>query len=254
MTTPEPVPEFQTLVDREFLRGTPVTSAIRKFAGSFGELGGCGRMVLEHEVMVDPGEAVCDVGGLYLRSRGTPLPLVHKHCDRTDEGVKAAVEEAAAAVERATLGLDGPRSLTSHGLLTVPGRMEIQPHGGDVQRNVGRMVNRARSEDFYGPFILVCSRRLYGEKVEALVPRLMDPGKDEDPVIVAVVPSRHLDDHPGNPLLLVQATPEVCRVIDGMTPRLTERDGKTCAMTITVTQLRSDYYGNAGVVVCPLGK
>lgn len=60
-------------------------SDINTLAGSFGGFNGMGKMILEHETMADPGEAIVDMNGLtegrsdetQFQLEGLPLPITH---------------------------------------------------------------------------------------------------------------------------------------------------------------------------------
>lgn len=60
-------------------------SDLNKFSGSFGGFNAMGKMMLEHETMADPGEAIVDMNGLTpgrsdetsFQLEGLPLPLTH---------------------------------------------------------------------------------------------------------------------------------------------------------------------------------
>jgi hypothetical protein len=87
--------------DRRVIRAArfrlKAVAAINDTAGSFGGFNGMGKMILEHEAMADPGEAIVDFTGLTpgrndmtsFQLRGLPLPITH--CDFWVDARKLAI-------------------------------------------------------------------------------------------------------------------------------------------------------------------
>jgi hypothetical protein len=79
--------EYDRRVIRAARQRLKAVAMVNDTAGSFGGFNGFGKMILEHEAMADPGQAVVDMTGLTpgqndmtsFQLRGLPLPITH--CD-----------------------------------------------------------------------------------------------------------------------------------------------------------------------------
>lgn len=297
-------------------------------SNTFGGFNGMAKMILEHEVQSDPGEAIVDMSPIselrtdmpLFQLRGLPLPITHvgfwsdarKLAISRNTGTpydttmgEAAGRRCGEAVEKTTIGIQtglayggastyvGGYDLASQvfGYVNYPNRQTrtglYLPTGNgrtgtgwtplDTLKDVLLCLQQLRAQKFYGPFMVYHSNDwdAYMDQdyflqtsnmvgTQTLRNRLRD--------IDGVMDVRRLDflfsaaptaKGPGAEnvngyypftLIFVQMTPDVARAVNGMditTIQYEERGGmKLCfqVMTISVPQIRSDFYNNCGVL------
>lgn len=225
-------------------------------ANTFGGFNGMSKLVLEHETMSDPGEAVQDFEGLTegradapkFQLEGLPLPITHSDfwfssrrlavSRNTGTPLDSTMAEAAGRrvgelIEQQTIGSvtgltygNGSygRNPTVYGYTNFPDRNTktdlTAPTGSNADvtlDEVLEMIETMANNRFYGPFMLYHSTD-------------WDKFMDDDyraqdtrtlrmrlRQIDAIVDVRRLDFLTDTyTLLLVQMTPEVCRAVVGM--------------------------------------
>ena len=292
-------------------------------ANSFGGFNGMGKMVLEHETMSDPGEAVVDMDGLTegrqdapkFQLEGLPLPITHSDfwfssrrlAISRNSGTpldttmgEAAGRRVAETIEKTTIGVStgvtyggnstqvGGYGRTSqvYGYTNFSSRLTktnlTAPTAGGwtaatTLADVLAALDQLKLNKFYGPFMLYTSNDwdrymdndyiLTGGNVATQTLRerlrkidgIMDVRRLD--FLFATTPSQSTG--PGGDvdvalkpftLVFVQMTPDVCRAVNGMditTVQWESLGGMRLnfkVMTISVPQLRADFYGNCGIL------
>jgi hypothetical protein len=161
---------------------------------AFGGFNGMSKMILEHETMNDPGEAIVDFDGLSegrvdaprMQLEGLPLPITHSSfyfssrrlavSRNTGTPLDTTMAEAAArrvaeSIEKTLIGVQtGPtygvaadynNTPTVRGYLNHPDRTTktdlntpTGSNGEDVMTDVLEMIDLAYTDDHYGPYML----------------------------------------------------------------------------------------------------
>lgn len=293
-------------------------------ANSFGGFNGMGKMVLEHEIMSDPGEAMVDMNGLgvgrndqpLFQLRGLPLPITH--ADFSIDARKLAISRGsgtptdttmgeacgrrvAETIEKTTIGVQ--TGITYGGASTYVGGYDINssvfgyvnytkrntktglsiPTGGSwtaskTLNDVLSCLDTLKAHKFYGPFMVYTSndwdKYLDGDYILTGGNVATQTLRERLKAIEGIIDVRRLDflfssltdQSAGGPglenvptayaftMIFVQMTPDVARAVNGMditTVQWEEKGGmelKFKVMTISVPQLRSDYFGNCGIL------
>lgn len=265
-------------------------------ANTFGGFNGMSKMILEHESMSDPGEAIVDMDGLtpgrtdapLFQLEGLPLPITHSDFWFSERRLavsrnsgtpldtsmaEAAGRRVAEQIEKTLIGTvtgitygtaasygtsaakvwgytNFPDRLTKTDLTTPDGT-----NGASTVDDVLEMIEDANNAKHYGPFMLYHSTdwdKYMDDDYRAndsrtLRARLRD--------ISQITDVRRLDFLTDTfTLLLVQMTPDVARAVVGMDfttvqwPTSGGMRQNFKVMAIMVPQIRSDYYGNTGIV------
>ena len=193
--------------------------------------------------------------------------------------VEASARRVGEAVEMMFLGV-GPapngfapatNHFGTHGVLTHPDRSTmvhnfkrskthpefIEAGAAEVVGFVEKMVGLLKDKNFYGPHDVV-----YGHAWDAVmdqdglaggergtvrddVLRIGEDIKDNEKLILACKRSDYL---PDDTISLVQMTLDVVRVVEGQPICIVPHENGYKVLTITVPQIRSDAYGNCGIV------
>lgn len=223
---------------------------------SYGGFNGMGKMILEHETMSDPGEALVDMDGLTdgrtdapkFQLEGLPLPITHANfwfssrrlAISRNSGMpldtsmgEAAGRRVAEVIEQTLIGtLSGitygtaanyGNNPTVYGYTNHPDRVTktdltapTATNGSTVVNEILAMRELLYNQNFYGPFMLYVSTG-YDQYLDN------DFKTDSDKTtrqrireIDGIEDVRRLDYLTGNVMIMVQMTPDVCRAINGM--------------------------------------
>lgn len=248
---------------------------------------GMASTVLQHETQSDIGDATTSMDGLregdsdrpVYELKNLPLPIIHKDFSFSARQISAsrnggspldttmaelAARKVADEVEKLTLGESSsysygggsvygyknfPQRLT--GSLTAP---TASNHNTTVLE-VLAMRQQAVAKKYYGPYTLYYSPDWYAVMDEDYSEAKGDNTlKDRLMKITGINEVKGADYLTGNEMILVQQTSDVARLVMGMditTVQWSSHGGMQLnykVMTIMVPQLRSDFYGNTGIV------
>jgi len=298
---------FDTTVIKAARERLNAWTDLGNLSGTYGGFNGMASMVLEHESMSDPGEAMVSFDGLVqgrndapvFQLEGLPLPITHvdfffasrrlaisrKMGTPIDSSMaEAAGRRVAEMVEKTTIGsVTGPildpknatdiygRGPQVYGYKNFPDRLTKTDFtaptavGWDPAATLDDMldaIEALRENKFYGPFMVYHSPD-WSRYLDADYYRLESSGavaptktlRNRLREIEDVRDVKRLDLLP-NPFtfLLIQMTSDVARAVNGlnMTTVQWETQGgmrlNFKVMCIHVPQLRSDFYGNCGIL------
>jgi hypothetical protein len=293
-------------------------------ANSYGGFNGMATMVLEHEIINDPGEAVVDMDGLtpgrtdspVLQLQGVPLPITHvdynfssrrlavSKANRLPLDLAATMGEVggrriAESIEKTTIGVVqgvqygpgvntppvgyssqvyGYGNFPNRLIYSAAGRAPTQPGWSPswVLQDVLAMKDALFANKFYGPYVIYHSNDwdqyldndyiLTGGNVatQTLRERLKKIEQVSDVRRLDFMFSKSpnaagkqfqpFDTLYPFSMFMVQMTPDVAQAVNGMditTVQHEEKGGmQLCfrVMAIQVPRLRSDFYGNCGIL------
>ncbi len=295
-------------------------------ANSFGGFNGMSKMILEHETMSDPGEAIVDMDGLTegrtdapkFQLEGLPLPITHSDfwfssrrlAISRNSGTpldttmgESAGRRVAETIEKTTIGIQtGPtyggnstqvggygRTSSVYGYTNFSSKLTVtgfrKPTSTAVTwvpamtlADVLKMRDALYLNKFYGPFMLYHSNDwdqymdndyiLTGGNVatQTLRERLksIDGISDVKRLDFLFAAAIAASTGPGGEnlattypftILMVQMTPDVCRAVNGMDITTVQWEAiggmrlNFKILTISVPQLRADFYGNCGIAL-----
>lgn len=253
---------------------------------------GLSKTILEWETQSDINEAVVSMDGLresendrpqYTRS-SLPLPIIHKDfsfsarqiavsrngaspLDTT--GAELAGRRVAEQIEQMLLGVASVGDLYAYGGGTIYGYTDhtsrntktiTNPTGGGwlgstTVTEVLDMRKKSYDDKHYGPFVLYCAPNW-----DVYMDGDFSTSKGDNTLrerlkkIEGIQDVRTLDYLTNYDLILVQITPDVCRLVVGMEITTVQWETKGGmlqnfkVMAIMVPHLRADYNGNMGLV------
>ena len=268
-----------------YRRRLRLTSLVARRSGRL-EVAGRGEMTLEHEVagdgVAEAPEFNLESAPLLITHADTKRPkpgggpndwewVPRAEIDRDPYILNAAARRVGELVEKTFCNL----VLTAPGAVRVPNTVPLETftpadhdrperrfsRDGLYELVTGAMRIAARDRGFYGPFAVV-----HGGWWDEAFDQDFPPSLSEDPIPVrhAVrnfnVDPAHPDDvlfpevrradfFPPDALVLVQLTPDVVRVIEGLSFRVVPWEVGYKALTITVGQVRRNHDGDSGIII-----
>jgi len=248
---------------------------------------GLSKTVLQHETQSDIGDAIVSMDGIregnsdrpHYDIANLPLPIIHKDFQFSARQVEAsrnggspldtttaelAARRVAEEAEKLTLGESSSYQYgggTVYGYKNFPDRLTgslTAPTPSNHPTTVSEvlaMIAQAVANNYFGPYVLYYSPDWYGSMDEDYSQSKGDNTlKDRLMKISQIQDVRSADFLTGNELILVQRTSDVARIVIGMditTVQWESHGGMQLnykVMAIIVPQLRSDFYGNTGIV------
>ena len=223
---------------------------------SFGGFNAMSKMVLEHETMSDPGEAIVDMDGLSegrsdapkFQLEGLPLPITHSDfwfssrrlsvsrnsgTPLDSSMAEAAGRRVAETIEKTTIGTisgvtfgnaaDYSNAPTVFGYTNHPDRntktdctAPTSSNGTTVVSDVLAMRELLYADGYYGPYMLYVSTGYDQHLDNDLKTEASITTRQRLREIDGIIDVRRLDYLTGNVMLLVQMTSDVARAVNGM--------------------------------------
>ena len=225
-------------------------------ANSFGGFNAMGKMILEHETMSDPGEAIVDMDGLsegrgdspQFQLEGLPLPITHSSFTLSQRRLatsrnsgtpldttmmEAAARRVGEKVEKTLIGMEtgitygsgsyGQNS-TVRGYLNVPNRntkadmtAPTGSNGTTILTDWLALRDSMYDAKFYGPFMVYTSTN-YDQFLDNEFKTQSDRSLRERLLAIDGIQGIRRLDYltTSNVVIFVQMTPEVARAVNGM--------------------------------------
>lgn len=180
-----------------------------------------------------------------FETRTYPLPFIYKDFPLEGQGytqVGLATQEVASDVEKMVLGVNVPFTIQGmeplYGFMNFPERWTLHDDYRPEEA-VQKMVYLLRKGRYFGSYTLIYGKHYMGETPEADKSFRWKMGEVSDRINVMYCSEQMK----GRQLILFQETPDVIRIIFGLTPIVIWWEGKLRLLTITVPQPRAGVNG-----------
>lgn len=223
----------------------PVTNTIREHC-CYSGFDGMAKMALEHETVEevrdwDTGEEIEKVG---WQMKALPLPITNTDFPKFLKDDQSSVYEMTDLLSTSYSATLAVAETIDDATIAALKETAVSINIPRLCKPSDRMVvarNILTGMKYYGPFLLFHGKRWTSEDILT-----KDTGfKPRDGIIEPIIEIPSL----GNEVLLVQATPDVARIVVGREVVAVQWEHYWKVLGVIVAQVRRDFYGNVGILL-----